>query len=469
MPQHNAFDIIIVGCGAAGLSAAVSYAEAAKAEGRKPRIAVLECAPKEERGGATRWTSAGLRGTVSKGLDPYWVGLAAELSKGLADADICSTVERECSNSLQFLLDHGVELIEHESSVARTVHGKLSLPNGGGHSIVERLAEACEATGLGEIHYQTEAVKLTVSDKGRVDGIVVRGADGLLKTWLSDTIVLACGGFEGNPEMMTQYVGPKACDLKLIAPGIKYNRGAGIKMAMDMGAGTAGQFDGIHAEAVDSRTDRPDAVIYAHPYGIIVNAEGKRFFDEGQNTFDATFELIGYEIWRNQNQTAFFIADRHVHDYPEILAMFDTDQPAIEADTIEDLALQLGLEPDALAETVKAYNSAVGPGDFDPMRLDGKSTIGLDPPKSNWAYPLDRAPFLAYPLTTAVTFTYGGLKTDTLGRVLTGTGVVIPGLYAAGEIAGLFYHEYPAATSVLRAITFGRIVGRHAVDSLANA
>jgi len=310
---------------------------------------------------------------------------------------------------------------------------------------------------------------LTVSDKGRVDGIVVRGADGLLKTWLSDTIVLACGGFEGNPEMMTQYVGPKACDLKLIAPGIKYNRGAGIKMAMDMGAGTAGQFDGIHAEAVDSRTDRPDAVIYAHPYGIIVNAEGKRFFDEGQNTFDATFELMGYEIWRNQNQTAFFIADRHVHDYPEILRMFDTDQPAIEADTVEDLALQLGLEPDDLAATVEAYNAAVGPGEFDPLRLDGKSTIGLDPPKSNWAYPLDRPPFLAYPLTTAVTFTYGGLKTDTLGRVLTGTGVVIPGLYAAGEIAGLFYHEYPSATSVLRALTFGRIVGRHAAEALADA
>ena len=469
MPQDNSFDIIIVGCGAAGLSAAVSYAESALAEGRKPRMAVLESAPQEERGGATRWTSAGLRGTVANGLDPYWVGLAAELSKGLADPEICSTIERECSNSLQFLLDHGVELIEYESAVARTMHGKISLPNGGGHSIVERLAGAFEATGLGEIYYQTEAVKLTVSDSGRVNGIVVRGADGLLTTWLSDTIVLACGGFEGNPEMMTQYVGPRACDLKLIAPGIKYNRGAGIKMAMDIGAGTAGQFDGIHAEAVDSRTDRPDAVIYAHTYGIIVNADGKRFFDEGQNTFDATFELIGYEIWRNQNQTAFFIADRHVHDYPEILRMFDTDQPAIEADTVEDLALQLGLEPDDLAATVEAYNAAVGPGEFDPLRLDGKSTIGLDPPKSNWAYPLDRPPFLAYPLTTAVTFTYGGLKTDTLGRVLTGTGVVIPGLYAAGEIAGLFYHEYPSATSVLRALTFGRIVGRHAAEALADA
>jgi tricarballylate dehydrogenase len=322
---------------------------------------------------------------------------------------------------------------------------------------------------MGQIHYQTEAIRLALSNEGRVNGVVVRGTDGLIRTMHADVVLLACGGFEGNSEMMTQYVGPKACDLKLIAPGISYNKGAGIRMAMDIGAGTAGQFDGIHAEAVDSRTDRADAVIYGHTYGILVNGAGERFFDEGQNTFDATFELVGYEIWRNQDQVAYFIADRHIHDHPHILKMFDTDQPPIEAESIVELAQQLGIEADSLVATVAAYNAAVGPGEFDPTCLDGKTTIGLEPPKSNWAYPLDRGPFLAYPLTAAVTFTYGGLKTDTLARVLTGNNVVIPGLYAAGEIAGLFYHEYPSATSVLRAVTFGRIAGQHVAQSLVAA
>lgn len=468
MANVENFDVVIVGCGAAGLSAAVSFAETELKAGRKPRVAVLEAAPEAERGGATRWTTAGLRGTVKDGLDPFWVGLAAQLSKGLANAEICSTIEQEARGSFRFLTDHGVELLEREITVARTIHGKTSMPNGGGYAIVENLARCFEATGTGSIHYETEAVRLSLSDEGRVNGVVVRGPDGLLKTLMAPAVVLACGGFEGNPEMLTQYVGPKACDLRLIAPGVQYNRGAGIRMAMEIGAGTAGQFDGMHAEAVDSRTDRADAVIYAHPYGIVVNAEGRRFFDEGRDTMDATFELIADEIWRNQNQTAFYIGDRHVHDHPHLLALFDTDQPPIEADTIEELALQLGIEPENLAATVAEFNAAVGPGEFDPNRLDGKATTGIVPPKSNWAFPIDRAPFFAYPLTAAITFTYGGLKTDTLARVLTGTGVVIPGLYAPGEIAGLFYHEYPSATSVLRSVTFGRIAGAHISESRAN-
>src|SRR5690606_13166361 len=104
-----------------------------------------------------------------------------------------------------------------------------------------------------------------------------RGSDGRLCTLGARAVMLACGGFEGNAEMLTRYVGPNACDLGLIAPGIAYNKGAGIRMAMDIGADTAGQFDGIHAELVDPRTDRADAVIYPHPYGIMVNGDGKRF------------------------------------------------------------------------------------------------------------------------------------------------------------------------------------------------
>jgi tricarballylate dehydrogenase len=459
------YDFLAVGCGAAGLSAALTFALTARAAKRTVRVAVLESSPIEERGGATRWTTAGLRGTKTEGLDPMWVGLVAETSKGLADLEYCRTLERETRATFAFLEQHGIQLLEHRLPLANTMSIGTSMPNGGGHAIVNALAKAFEALPGTEILYRTEAVNLSLSANGAVNGVVVRGADGLLKTLRAAVVVLACGGFEGNKEMMTRYLGTNACDLKLIAPGIAYNRGAGINMAMAIGADTAGQFDMIHAELVDARTDRADAVIYPHPYGIVVNGEGRRFYDEGQNSFDATFELIAYEVWRNQKQTAFFIGDGHIRGNQAIERMFDTDQPPIEAQTPEDLAAQLGLEPEALEATIAEYNAATRPGPFDPTRLDGKATTGLTPPKSNWAYPLDSPPFFAYPVTAAVTFTYGGLRTDTVGRVLSGNGVAIPGLYAAGEIVGLFYHEYPSATSVLKALTFGRLAGRHAAEA----
>ena len=166
-----------------------------------------------------------------------------------------------------------------------------------------------------------------------MNGVVVRGEDGLQRTLSARAVVLACGGFEGNKEMLTRYLGTNACDLPLLAPGLAFNQGAGIRMAMEIGAGTSGQFDMIHTELVDRRTTRPDAYIYAHPFGIVVNEHGKRFYDEGQGTFEETFELIAFEVWRNQNQSAFFIADQTITSHKGIMVLFDTDKPPVEAAT----------------------------------------------------------------------------------------------------------------------------------------
>jgi tricarballylate dehydrogenase len=385
------------------------------------------------------------------------------ISGGLSDVAYCRTMESEIPKTLEFLEGHGVELQELRMPVAAGSTHETS-PKGGGRAIVEALATALLDAG-GRIFYDTEALRLSVSADGRVNGVVVRGPDGRLNTLESNAVVLASGGFEGNAEMLTQYVGPNACDLKLLAPGLASNRGNGIRMAMEVGAATAGQFDMIHAELVDRRTSRPDAANYAHPYGIVVNGDGRRFYDEGSGTFEQTFELIAFEVWRNQKQTAFFIADQTIVRYPGVLALIDTDMPPIEASTLLELADKLALEPKRLIETVQTFNAAVGPEPFDPNRRDGKSTRGISPPKSNWAYPLENPPFLAYPLTSAICFTYGGLRTDTTARVVTASGMPIPNLYAAGEIVGLFYHEYPAGTSVLKALTFGRIAGAHAAQT----
>jgi tricarballylate dehydrogenase len=459
MSPDDTFDVVVVGCGGAGLSAAVSYADTAKALGREPRIAVLERARKEDRGGSTRWSEGVMRLDEDFTFDPEWVGQAQEVSNGLADLEFCQALEKEASRSAQFLRDHGVEIL-HGVRTGPATTRKKSWPNGGGRSIVEELAACLEKYPGASIHHETEGVRLSISSDGRVNGVVVRGPDGLLKTLFADAVILACGGFEGNYEMLTQYVGRNAVDLRELVPGTQYNKGDGIRMALEIGAATSGQFDAIHAELVDIRTDRPDAVLYGHSFTIAVDGDAKRFYDEGIRNF----ELIAYEVWAHQDQTAFLITDDVVMSNDRLSSRFDTDVAPVKANSIRELAALLGLDPDALEATVNEFNAACDDAPFDMDSIEAKATVGIEPPKSRWASPINHPPYYGYPTAAAICFTYGGLKTDTTARVLSTAGVPIPGLYAAGELVGLFYHEYPGAVSVLKAIAFGRIAGEHAAE-----
>jgi tricarballylate dehydrogenase len=461
--EGETYELVVIGMGAGGLSSAVGYLDAAHAAGREPRIAVLERSTPQERGGSTRYTGSWFRVTEERALDPNFVPMMESVSGGLADLDYCRTLERELPASISFLEEHGVEYVYFKQPLPnRNTGGGLGMPAGGGLGIVDGLAAVLERTEGIELIYETEAVRLSVSAEGRVDGVLVRGRDGLLRTLHAEAVVIASGGFEGNKEMLTQYLGERACDIPVISPGTSNNRGEGIRMAVDVGADTAGQFDRFHAEPVDPRASKPDPVVYPYPYGIVVNRHAQRFFDEGQNSFDSTFEQLGYEIWRNQDQTAFLIADQTslaVNGFRDVVF---SDQDPISAGEIGELAEKLGLDATALEATIAEFNAATDSTTFDPYSFDGKSTAGLDPPKSNWAFPIEAPPYIAYPLTCAICFTFGGIRTDSLGRVVTPGGTPIAGLYAAGEVTGLYYHHYPAGTSVIRGVTFGRIAGAHA-------
>lgn len=307
----KSYDLVVIGMGAAGLSAAVSYAETATAPGQVARIAMIERSPENERGGSTRYTSSWFRVTEDRQLDPKFVDTMESISGGLADLDYCRTLVREVPNSLRFLDEHDVQTTYFKQGLPnRNTGGGLGMPVGGGAAIVQGLAGIVERTDGSEILYETEAVRLSVSEEGRIDGVVVRGRDGLLRRLDASSVVIASGGFEGNKEMLTQYLGERACDMPLIAPGPGNNRGDGIRMAIEIGADMGGQFDMFHGEPVDPRTKKPDAVIYPYPYGIVVNRHARRFYDEGKNSFDSTFEEFAYEIWRYQEQRAFFIGDQ---------------------------------------------------------------------------------------------------------------------------------------------------------------
>jgi tricarballylate dehydrogenase len=203
--------------------------------------------------------------------------------------------------------------------------------------------------------------------------------------------------------------------------------------------------------------------LYNFQMGIIVNAQGRRFLDEGEDFRDNTYVKFGKAIVEQADGLAFCVFDQQTFRRPEFQRAWYPVEPPIVAATLEDLASALGIPPAALLRTVAGYNAAVQPGEFDLDRLDGKGTRGLTPPKSNWALPLIEAPFVAVPVTGGITFTFGGLKVDAQARVIDTAGRAIEGLYAAGETIGeVFYYNYPGATSVLRGAVFGRIAGREA-------
>ena len=461
--KSEQYDLVVIGCGAAGLSAAVSYCRSAAEQGRRPSVAVLERADREGRGGATRWTGSWFRITEDRRLDPQFIDQMEEVSHGMADLDYCRVLDKELTTTIEFLESNNVQVVYFKQPFPnRNTGGGLGMPNGGGVAIVDGLAGVVARTEGSEILYETEAVRLSLSEQGLVDGVIVRGRDGLLQRLGARAVVIACGGFEGNPEMLTRYLGESACDLPLIAPTLKNNRGDGLNMALEVGGDSAGQFDMFHGEPMDVRSSKPDAVLYAFPYGIVVNRHGRRFFDEGKDSFDATFEEFAFEIFRHQEQEAYFIGDQTTLGIPNVQEIILTDQPPLTANTLADLAGQLGLDAQALEATVAEYNAAAGPEEFNPLVRDGKAARGLEVAKSNWCFPIESPPYIAYPLTCAITFTFGGVRTDSRARVISPAGTVIPGLYAAGEVTGLYYHSYPVGTSVLRAATFGRLAGAHA-------
>ena len=233
-------------------------------------------------------------------------------------------------------------------------------------------------------------------------------------------------------------------------------------MALDVGAATCGDFGSFHAEPLDPRSGAPEPIILVFNYGILVNAEGKRFVDEAPATVDATYEAITRVVFEQPGGIAYVILNFRIDDVPGWQRSVRTDQPPIRRMSIAELAEKIGIDPASLERTVAAYNRACPEESaFRPLVLDGLAT---DPElhlrKSNWSRELKKAPYLAWPIICGNCFTFGGLRINAKGQVLNSNGVAIPGLYAAGEAAGLYYGRYTGATSVLRGAVFRPAGGR---------
>jgi tricarballylate dehydrogenase len=458
--SQEPFDVIAVGGGIAGLSAALSAAEAGA------RVLLLEKAPRAERGGNTRFADAQIRfpheadryGARTYTPEEFRDDLM-RLSRGRANPELIDVMTRDAADAVEWLSGHGVSWDEGFPHTA----GYRRRPAAGGQGLVDTLHGRCEALGV-QVRYETPARELLLDAKGAVRGVRVRSGAGLEEIEARGGVVLASGGFQANVQMRVAHLGRYADSLVL--RGSRYDTGDGISMALAIGAQAAGQWGDYHSAVIDARSPKTECgvtALYNFQMGIIVDAQGRRFLDEGEDYRDNTYVKFGKAIVEQADGLAFCIFDQQTYQRPEFQRAWFPVAPPIVAPTLEGLALELDIPSADLLRTVEEYNAAVQPGEFDLDRLDGKGTSGLTPPKSNWALPLTEAPFVAVPVTGGITFTFGGLKVDGRARVLDTAGRAIDGLYAAGETIGeIFYYNYPGATSVLRGAVFGRIAGRQA-------
>jgi tricarballylate dehydrogenase len=474
MTEVHTYDVVVVGGGVAGLTAACAAAE------NGARVALVDRATEAEAGGNTRYTEAFLRmasiDETAEGFedtlvddfmghpDPSLMHEAAlpaarrsALYKAhhVVDPDYVGELAAQAPATLRWMHGHGMRF-EFLPTPFLTTSTTRMAPVGGGLAIVETMGKAARGLGV-ELHFETTARSLLTGPDG-VHGISAHTPHGRIE--LHGRVVLASGGYQGNAEMMARYHGDRAMSTRPVARGGNYNKGEGIEMALALGAATAGNFSLFHAEPVDPRSGEPEAAIFCFPYGVLVNAEGRRFVDEARGPIDAWYERTTRDIHAQTNGIAWVVLDHQALAVPNIRSGIRTDQPPARGATLAELAAAIGVPADVLEETVAAYNDACPSADgFDHTRPDGLATTGLSPAKSNWARPVAKGPYEAYPIMAANVFTFGGLKTTPGAEVLDRDGHVIPGLYAAGEITGLYYSNYTGSTSVLRGATFGRLAG----------
>jgi tricarballylate dehydrogenase len=484
--MEHEFDVVVVGCGVSGLSAAMAAREAGAS------VALLERAPIEERGGNTRYTGAFFRmandDEVSPDffdhfathagyhLDPSllaetardyenWPAIVKTLS--FTDPELISVFAEDAGPAVHWLKSHGVRFGEGSFYGLTARSSPRISVEGGGLALVETMAPVLEQAGVA-FFYETTAQSLIQNEDGAVTGLKATGKRNQTITFHCGALILACGGFEGNPEMVARYLGPQGRYLRPVARGGYYNRGEGVRMALEIGASPAGDYSDYHAQPIDPRSSATEAIVMIFVQGVLVNGHGERFTDEAPGSVDQHYEPITRLIHDQPKGVAYAILDAKLDEIENWRRTVRSDVPPIEAASLDELADEIGVPAVRLKATVDAYNAACTGDDFDPYKVDGLSTDGLFPPKSNWARPIDTPPFKCYPIISSNTFTFGGLKVSPDAEVLNMSAEVIPGLYAAGETLGLYYGRYAGATSVMRGAVFGRRAGVHAA-SVANS
>jgi tricarballylate dehydrogenase len=472
-------DVVVVGAGNAAAAAALAARE------HGCNVIILEAAPEEECGGNSRYT-AGITRLVFNNADDIaelvpdltqeerrdndfgsftadeYFDTMGRITNYRCDPDLTEILVHRSHPTWVWLRKKGVKFQLSYKRQAFKVDGKWKFWGGlavetwgGGPGLVDLEHKACAREGI-PIYYETPAIGLIADDDG-VKGIRAKHK-GKVVDIKCKAVVLACGGFESNAEMRARYLGPN-WDLAKVR-GTRFNTGAGLKMAMEVGAMPFGHWSGCHAVGWDQNAPPfGDLAVgdnfqkHCYPWGIMVNANGERFVDEGADFRNYTYAKYGGVILSQPNMFAWQIFDQKI--VPSLRDEYRIKQ-------ITKVTKLDGVNPEACLRELKAYNAAVRRDiPYNPAIKDGKCTEGLKVNKTNWANVLDEPPYEAYAVTCGVTFSFGGVKIDPAnGQVQDQAGQGITGLYAAGEmVGGLFYHNYPGGTGLTSGAVFGKLAG----------
>ena len=479
-------DVIIVGGGNAAFAAAV----AASQQGAS--VLVLERAPEDEAGGNTRFTAGAVR-FAYEGADDLrrlMPDLTDEeclrtdfgsypeeqffedmyrVTEYRTDSTLCELLVKNSRSTVQWMREAGLRFQPIWGRQAFLVDGKFTFWGGltveawgGGPGLVDGWTAAARRRGI-EIRYGARVVSLIADDQG-VRGVRVK-QNGQTTDVPARCVVLAAGGFQANVEWRTRYLGP-GWDLAKVR-GTRFATGDGLRMALEIGAAPHGQWSGCHAVGWEKNApEYGDLAVgdsfqkHSYPFGVMLNANGERFVDEGADFRNYTYAKYGREILKQPGQFAWQLFDAKVkHLLRDEYRIRQVTK--VSADTLEALVGKLeGVNPEKALATLTAYNASITTEvPFNPNLKDGRRAA-LPLPKSNWANTLADGPFEAYAVTCGITFTFGGLRIDARGNVLDVDLAPIPGLYAAGEmVGGLFVHNYPGGTGLMAGAVFGKLAG----------
>jgi tricarballylate dehydrogenase len=488
MVRKETCDIIVIGGGSAAHEAAV----AARQSGAE-RIIMLEKAPESEFGGNARYSHTGFRFVYDGAreirqfieiddakfstfvMPPYtrdnFLADLNRVTEGRIDPELATFMVDNSNAAVHWMRDTGIKF-EHEKPVA--VNGQMYFEPGAvihtvGGGLGQLLAwrEIADKLGI-EIRYESKVTAFH-GNEHRIEGVHVLTPDGEYD--LSARAVICCsGGFQASAEMRARYLGPNG-DLMRVR-GSKHDTGEVLNALIALGAMTAGHWQGAHATPIGAESQdgaiplRADghgntANRYEYRFGITVNTRGERFYDEGETKHSYTYAKTGRAVLAQPGGLAYQIFDQTGIKYWREGVYVGAK--CYEANTIAELAKLIGLTPEVLVQTVEQYNAACREDiKFDPGMVDGKCTDGITPKRSNWAMKIETPPYRAYPVVCGITFTFGGLKINTKAEVLSTSGKPIRGLYASGDVVGLFFHNYPGNTGQTRNAVFSRVAGREA-------